>query len=129
MRKLLLLFLLLPLACLAGVPLDIEITGVEGDLKDNVALYLDIVKKKDDEELSARWIKSLHKKAPQQIREGLQPFGYYNPEIESSLNKVEDKWVATYRVTPGDQVRVEKVEIVWEGAGADRPELQREIGS
>ena len=127
MQRLVLTLVLLPTLGFAGVPLEIKVQGVEGALKDNVLLHLDIVKQKDAEELSERWIKSLHEKAPEQIREALQPFGYYNPVVGSRLNEVEGKWIAAYQVDAGSQVLVENVDLGWEGPGADHPELQQAL--
>ena len=127
MRYLTLLLIMLPGLCLAGVPLDVKVAGVEDELKDNILLYLDIVKKKDEKELSDRWVKSLHKKAPEQINEALQPFGYYNPVIESSLEKVDGKWIAMYQVSAGEITRVQSVELVWQGEGADHVKLQQAL--
>ena len=121
--KYLILLLLFPALCMAGVPLDVKVEGLRGELQDNVMLQLDIVKQKDKDELSVRWIKRLHEKAPQQIREALQPFGYYNPVIESDLNDVEGKWVARYRVEQGVPVVVSSTTIQWIGEGAENPRL------
>jgi translocation and assembly module TamA len=126
MKYLLALLLLFPSLCLSAESLQVKVLGVKGELKDNVLFYLDIEKQKKSDELSVRWIKRLYEKGPEQIRAALQPFGYYNPVIGSSLNKVEDKWVAQYQIEPGAYVRVESVDISWEGSGADNPDLMQE---
>lgn len=125
MKYLLALLLFLPSLGFSAESLKIKVLGVKGELKDNVLFHLDIVKQKDSDELSARWIKRLYGKGPEQIRAALQPFGYYNPVIDSSLNKVEDKWVAKFQIAAGAYVRVKSVDISWEGPGADNPDLTR----
>lgn len=125
MKYLLALLLFLPSLCFSAESLEIKVLGVKGELKDNVLFHLDIVKQKDSDELSPRWIKRLYAKGPEQIREALQPFGYYNPVIGSSLDKVDDKWIAKYQIEAGVYVRVKSVDITWEGSGADNPGLKR----
>ena len=84
-----LLFSLLPPPAMAKIPLEVKVTGLDDTLKKNVLHFLDIEKMKKDEELTIRWIKRLHKQAPQEIREALQPYGYYLPDIQSKLTETK----------------------------------------
>ena len=76
--------LLFPFPVLAQVPLSINIVGFSGaeeHLQNNVLQFLDISRMKGDKELTIHGVKRLHKQAPQEIREALQPYGYYIPDI------------------------------------------------
>jgi translocation and assembly module TamA len=85
--KLLFFLLLSPLPALAAVTLHVEVIGLEDPLQTNVIHFLDIEKKKDDQELTVRWMRRLHKQAPDEIRAALQPYGYYLPVIQSELSE------------------------------------------
>lgn len=95
---------------------------MEGDLKRNVELLLSIRGAKDPSLEEAR---QLHAKAPEEIRQALEPFGYYRPRVESRLEPQEDgDWVARYRVIPGEPVRLEESDVRLSGPGAEDPGFQ-----
>jgi translocation and assembly module TamA len=123
------LFILLHMAppVMAAIPLEIEVIGLENPLQKNVLHFLDIEKQKDNEELTIRWIKRLHEQAPQEIREALQPYGYYLPDIQTQLTETEGKWLATYTIDKGDPVKINKRDIQWFGEGAAHPVFQKSI--
>lgn len=72
-------------------------------------------------DLTETMIQRLHTRAPAEVRTALQPFGHYEPTIESSLELRGERWAARYRVTPGPPVRIETVEFEIAGAGKDLP--------
>ena len=111
-------------AAVANHSVKVDIQGIEGDLLKNVEAYLTLYQKRKDPKLSQLWIKRLHKQAVKEIQQALQPFGYYNVKVEANLKQEgEGKWLATYVVTPGPQVKIRKVDIQWQGEGAEEPEL------
>lgn len=116
-----------PLAALAGVPLVVDIRGLEKTLHTNVTRFLSIEKNKNKDELNARWIKRLHEQAPEEIRQALQPFGYYLPEIQAELSKENDTWLARYTIDAGEPVRFSKRDIQWTGEGISNPLFQQSI--
>ena len=77
-RALFLFAVCIPFVALGGPAIDIEINGLESEHRENVRNYLDIEKRKDNENFNLTWLKRLHAKAPDQIRAALEPFGYYN---------------------------------------------------
>ncbi len=112
-------------SALAG---DVRIEGLEGDMLKNAQHYVDLYQRRDDEKLSPRWRENLHKEAPEQIRQSLQPFGYYNAVVEeATLSGEGDAWLARYQVRLGKPVRVGETDIQWQGEGAARPELLKAI--
>ena len=52
-------------------------------------------------------------------RELLATEGYFSPQIDSSLTRVDNDWVLRYVVTPGPRTRVRTLEIDFAGALAD----------
>lgn len=102
--------------------LNIKISGLEGDLLDNVKSYLSIYREsKSSVDISAARIHQLHKQASGEIKKALQAFGYYATNIKKDLqeNIVQDQvqWMATYDIRPGDPIRVlhRNIEIIGDG--------------
>jgi len=111
----------------AALSVEVTVTGLEDPLETNVLNSLEILQKKDDEQLTVRWLKRMHKQAPDQIRTALQPYGYYNPIIEAKLTEVEGTWLADYSIKPGPPVLYSRIDVQWEGEGASRPVFQDSI--
>jgi translocation and assembly module TamA len=120
---LLLLTLMLPLNAWSSVDVVVKVVGVEGELRDNVRAYLSLEQRKSEDSLTDRWVKILHGDAPDEIRAALAPFGYYNVQVDSSLEQVEGKWLARYDIVPGEPVRVTDLDLRYLGEGAQMPEL------
>jgi translocation and assembly module TamA len=105
--------------------LAVLVEGVEGAPRDNILAFLDINRfagKPAPEETELRW---LHGNAERNIRDALQPFGYYEPAIESALNRVAAGWEARYRIQPGRAMRVAAVDIQVLGDGRQDPAFQK----
>ncbi|MFO1428826.1 MAG: autotransporter assembly complex family protein [Candidatus Competibacteraceae bacterium] len=66
-------------------------------------------------------LRQLNAQAEDNIREALQPFGYYHPTVGSSLERKNNDWVARYKIEPGPPVRISRVDIQLDGAGRDDP--------
>jgi translocation and assembly module TamA len=114
-----------PAAALTGV--QVEIVGVGGVLADNVRAFLSIAKKEDAAAPSARAVRRLYLQADSEIRQALQPFGYYSPRIRSALSRTEDGWLARYRIEPGPPTIVRDVDIRVIGPGADEPAVEQAL--
>lgn len=124
-----LLIVCFPIVVSAAPTVDVEVEGLEGEYLDNVLFYLDIEKRKDDENFNVAWLKRLHAQAPEQIRTALEPFGYYNPDINASLTEKDGKWLATYEVDLGSPVTLSSVDVSLTGPGADEPVIQQAVTS
>jgi translocation and assembly module TamA len=99
---------------------DVAIEGVEGALLDNVRAMLSITADRSDEEVTERSVRRLHRRAPDEIRRALEPFGHYDPEIEKDLARGDDgAWRASYRIDPGPRVRFTDVTIDIRGEAAN----------
>lgn len=105
--------------------LTVSIEGVEGELRRNVAAFLEIQRSAGQpvtDETRLRW---LHARADEDIRNALKPFGYYRPDIEASLEETAAGWTARYRIEPGPPVRISRLEVVVLGEGKDDPPFQK----
>ncbi|MEW5755608.1 MAG: autotransporter assembly complex family protein [Pseudomonadota bacterium] len=120
------LCLLLPLQLARAAPVvEVQIEGVEAELLRNVQTQLSIEQYKSNPILTEDRIQRLHIKAEDEIRAALQPFGYYRPRIEKSLEQVgAESWRARYAITPGAPLRIAAVELQLEGEAMNDGQIQ-----
>lgn len=100
---------------------SVEITGIGVDLLDNVQGNLGLYQQRNHPLLNEALIRRLHRNAPAEIREALEPFGYYRVGVEATLEPRDGGWLARYRVDPGPPVVVQEVRLSITGPGVDDP--------
>jgi len=105
----------------AQVGLTVEITGIEGELRRNVEALTGIVTAARSRTVRPGHVYRLYEQAPGQIERALQPFGFYQPAIQSSLDtESSSSWKATFAIDPGPPTLLDRVDIrVTGGAEAD----------
>ncbi len=115
----------------AAEKLKIEVDGVSGNLKRNVlaTLSLEEARQKRKKELTEELIRRLHAKAPDEIGTALQPFGYYRPQVQSTLEREGTTWVARYRIDAGPQLFVTSLDLKVDGPGASDPGFTERVQS
>lgn len=105
--------------------LEVEVEGLSGELKANVLAFLSIYQERESQDLTPARIESLHRRAPAQIRRALEPFGFYQVQIQDRLlppdAKGEGTWRASYQVELGEPVRIGQVDYRVTGPGATDP--------
>lgn len=111
------LCVLLLIPSLAQGAVRVEISGVSGAELDNIRARLSI-QRRSAENLDEAEVERLHQRAKKEVRAALQPFGYYEPQLESRLEGRPPGQVARYRVDPGPLTRLVAydVELIGEGA-------------
>lgn len=116
-------------AAQAAEKLKIEIDGVSGDLRRNVlaTLSLEEARQKKKKDLTEELIRRLHAKAPDEIGTALQPFGFYRPQVQSTLEREGSTWVARYRIDAGPQLHVTTLDLRVDGPGANDPGFQERV--
>lgn len=100
-------------------PVRVDVDGVSRELRRNIRAHLSIYQRRADAGMPESTVRALHERAPREIREALEPFGYYRPEIDGELRRREDRWLARYRVDPGEPVRYTAVDADITGIGSD----------
>jgi translocation and assembly module TamA len=100
--------------------LDVIVEGLTDQEKDNVQKAFEIPKDLIAEgTVNEEWLKRLERQAPQKVRQALEPFGYYKPEVSV---RIETSGEGLYRfilvVQPGKPVRIKSMHIVTHGPGA-----------
>jgi translocation and assembly module TamA len=103
--------------------LEVAVVGVKGPVLENVLANLSVEKHKDHPHLTTALIRRLHRRADDEIRKALQPFGYYRPTIDPELKQREGVWLAKYSVDAGEQVAIANMEVQITGPGADDPNM------
>lgn len=126
---------------IAAEKLNVEVTGVTGDVLQNVDIWLSISNaakeqqvslqeslsingKEKKPDLSESTIQRLHRLAPEEIRQAMQPLGYYEPKIDARLEKIAGVWQAAYSISPGPPTTLEHVEIHVKGEGGEEQSVR-----
>jgi translocation and assembly module TamA len=112
-------------APLAAAALRVEVRGLDDELRANVMALLTVQRERATEGLSEGHVRRYFQRGPNEIRQALEPFGYYNARIDGELRRERDDWIAEYRIQPGEPVRFTAPDVRITGAGADDPELRR----
>jgi translocation and assembly module TamA len=104
----------------------VSISGVDGELRQNVQVFLSLERYKDRNDLDATMFDRLVERAEQEVASALRPFGYYEPKVDISVSNTggNDRRV-TLRVQPGKPVLMTAVAIKVTGEGAQLPAFQR----
>ncbi|MET0029198.1 MAG: autotransporter assembly complex family protein [Candidatus Thiodiazotropha sp.] len=101
----------------------VEVNGLDSKLKENVLTFLSVEQEKSRETLSEARLRLLHDRAEDEIREALQPFGYFKPEIQRSLSKDDEGYRVRYTIQPGPPIELAEVDFQVMGEGADNPAI------
>jgi translocation and assembly module TamA len=113
--------------------ITIQLEGVNKEQEQNVRAFLSIAHQDSQEALEPHIISVLHQRAPTQIRQALEPFGYYNPVIEAELTAPDaadvksQSWRAHYRITPGPLTHIHTIDYQVTGDGADDPNCPQQL--
>lgn len=96
---------------------ELKVTGVDGALKQNIELFVALSTEPCDAE--AWRIQRRFRNVERETRRALQPLGFYNPALTTSLDMSGDCWSATLDVDPGKPVRLRDVDVGVTGDGRD----------
>jgi translocation and assembly module TamA len=108
-----------------AAPVRVEIAGVSGDEERNVRTVLAIARAARDDKVPLDQVRRLHQQADADIKLALEPFGYYRPTVQKSLQQVGRTWVARYAIDPGPAVLVRTVQVRVTGEGAETPAFKK----
>lgn len=104
---------------------EVIITGLDEPLLSAVRSSLSLLREQGHALLTEYRIQALHRRAPSEIRQALEPFGFYRVRVEASLDREAGGWRARYRVEPGDPVTVRRVDLRITGPGRDDGPFRR----
>jgi len=110
----------------AAEPVEIVVTGIEGDALKNVqgALVLPagLVREGKVDQL---WLERFAKQAVEITRTALEPFGYYNALVTVATEPAGENHRLLVRIEPGEAVRLTEVKVTVVGAGSGEKRLDR----
>ena len=109
----------------AAEKLDVEFTGVEGTLLENVQALSSLQRLSRSDELDEEMIARLAQRAPAEARTALRPYGYYDPEVSTELALVAGVWHARVAIRPGEPVILVDQRVEISGSGRDQPFLRQ----
>ncbi|PWG62156.1 autotransporter assembly complex protein TamA [Spiribacter halobius] len=113
--------LLLALALLpapaAAAPVELVLSGVEGEAAENVRAYVD-TEVDLETALAARTYRN---RSREQVRQALEALGYYQASIEVDIERGEEAWTLRVAVEPGERVNVRAVQVSITGDAVDDP--------
>ncbi len=133
-----LFFLLLCDSLYANPTVQIQIEGVKGQLLKNVSAYLSLEQQKKHPRLSKARIQRLHKQAPEEIKQALEPFGYYRisiteqaliPPDEQGHDKEKVAWQAKYVIDLGEPLKIQSVEVNIKGDAEQDSIFKKQIAN
>jgi translocation and assembly module TamA len=119
------LALLLPWAAYAA-PLTVTIEGIKDELADAVRANLTLQNYATRDVTTAQ-IRRLFNGAEKEIQSALEPYGYYNVQVASTLQTTDKGLNALFRVTLGEPVLVKNSKVEVRGEGKDMPAVRRAV--
>ena len=105
--------------CLVSVPamgMDAEIVGIEGEMADNVEVYLQGL------DGSQYRVERLRNEVVRLTQEAMRVYGYYEPQIEMRFDRDEEPEEVFLTIDKGQPVKLEVIDFTLEGdAREDAP--------
>lgn len=101
----------------------LQVTGLPPELEANVLARASLQAMTPAQRLqvSEQRLAYLLRITPAEVRESLEPFGYYDAEVELDVARVGDRVTVTARVAPGTPVRVRRLDLAVDGAAREDP--------
>jgi translocation and assembly module TamA len=116
---------LMPLAA-GAAPLTVTVEGLKDDLAEAVRANLTL-QNYATRDVTAAQIRRLFVGAEQEIRAALEPYGYYNVSVASTLQTTDKGLNAVFRIALGDPVIVRNQKVEVKGDGAEMRAVRRAI--
>lgn len=108
---------------LAQANVEVDIRGVNEELRNNVIVYLSLARYRE-RELDPAMADRLRNRIDREVKDALRPFGYYEPTVRSELaqrrrSNGKTVWRAVIDIEPGPPVLLDRVDIRVTGPGGD----------
>jgi translocation and assembly module TamA len=111
----------------AAAGVNVEVRGVDETLRSNVLAYLSFERyKKGGVELTPDMMERLHNRVEREVQEALRPFGYYEPQVSSTVTDLgRGEWRVVVDIRPGRPVLVASIVVKVTGPGERDPLFKR----
>jgi translocation and assembly module TamA len=93
-----------------------EFNGIQGDILKNVQQRLDIVTKLYPT-LTPQLIHTIYAQSPEEIRQAMQPYGYFHTQIHTKLIHNNSSWIAKFDIYPQTQIKISQLSVRLNGPG------------
>jgi translocation and assembly module TamA len=114
----------------ASANIEIDVRGVDDELRNNVLAYLSFDRYRKSESLSLDTLERLHNRVEREVAAALKPFGYYEPKTKSELQDLgSGNWRVNVTIDPGPPVIMDQVDIHLSGPGANDILFQRVLAN
>ncbi len=109
----------------ANLPvLKVKLSGLkDNSLLENAKAFLDIYKETGKPIENQPYTHYLAKSGVEQIKQSLQPFGYYLSDVKVTINEDKKYWLINYQISKGKPVHIRKQGIVITGEGKNNPDF------
>ncbi|MGR9114795.1 MAG: autotransporter assembly complex protein TamA [Gammaproteobacteria bacterium] len=106
---------------------EIQITGIEDDLADNVHAFLSLNQERCE---SPKWrVRKVFAQADKEIGQALRALGHYHPVIDKKLVFTEDCWQADFTVDAGPPVIISQLTLFVIGSAKTDPAFNKLLAS
>jgi len=113
----LLLGVLLAVAAPARAEVEVAVTGVEGELAEQVRSYVGTPSSAEPAAVAA-----FRRRAPERAQRGLQAVGYYQAQIDVRRERLDDERLRlTVAVAPGEPVTIDELDVLITGEASSDP--------
>jgi translocation and assembly module TamA len=116
-----------PLSWAAGFVLHTEIQGAKDPVLNNINERLALLQKTYGTDLTEKKIESFTQAAPNNIKQAVEPYGYFRSEVVTHLYRRGDVWTAHFDVQLGPALLITQVALRISGPGKDNKALQKFI--
>lgn len=106
--------------------IEIDIQGLDGELLDAVRGTL-ALQHYVDRDVTAAQARRLHGRAEREVRRALEPYGYYNPEVDTELEQQGERFVVRVHVEPGPPTLVRELDLQVQGPAGEEPLVRRAV--
>lgn len=122
-HSLLLIFGLLPsLQSLGAINIEYHIHGASKEALDNIQERLNLLQDSlENEQDDKRKLNYFSKQAPKEIRKSLEPFGYFQPTIQTQYSHNNNTWNFYYQIQLNTPTRINQLDLTIEGPGKHAP--------
>ncbi|HEY6125142.1 MAG TPA: outer membrane protein assembly factor [Steroidobacteraceae bacterium] len=109
--------------------MSIELNGLPDEQRDAVRASLKL-NNYDKRDISASEVRSAYKDADEQIRQALEPFGYYDSKVTKQLSgDATNGWKAKFDVIPGEPTIVREVHVEVNGEGKELRRVESAVAA
>lgn len=102
----------------------ISVSGIEGDILDNVNAQLKIEQSPLGDEPKSEKLARFIERLPLRLQRAIEPFGYFKPTIEIHVSHTKASSLINVNVIKGQPTRIAKVQVLMTGKGKDNADLQ-----